>query len=123
MRRYRTYVAEFTLLYLTLYISSCYSNRMITKQELVQKPHDNIVTVYTVDTTYYFDEMGMGRIVDDTLIIGRLERGPLRSIHLSRVAAVEVQKLNIFKMAMVGAAIGCLVFTAIIAHGYAHMDQ
>ena len=123
MRKYRSFIAGFTLICLILGIQSCYSNRVIARQELMQKPCDNIVTVYTVDTTYYFDEMGMGRVIDDTLIIGRLERGPLRSIHITRVAAVEVQKINVFKVTMAVAAIGCLAFSAIIAHGYAHMDQ
>ena len=123
MRRYRTFIAGFTLLCLTLSISSCYSNRLITKQELVANPQDKIITVYTADTIYDFDEMNMGRIIEDTLIVGRLESGSLRSISMDRVSLVAVRKVNIFRSIMAGAAVVCTAATVLLAYGFSQMDQ
>ena len=102
---FRKIIASFTLICLILCMSGCYSNRLITRQELEQHPQGNITAVLTTDATFEFSDFPKGKVKDDTLIVGWLENGVYKKIPFREVSMVYVEKFDLLRTGIICLAI------------------
>lgn len=110
MKRFRV-VASIVLLCVSISMQSCYSNRVLMRQELEQHPQGNITTLYTRDSTYNFIDYGRGEVVDDTLVVGRVEPGMRVQVPMREVLSVRLKKFDLLKTGMLigGLAVGAFI--------------
>lgn len=100
-------------LYTTISMQSCYSNRVLMRHELEQHPQGNITTLYTRDSTYNFVDYGRGEVVDDTMVVGRVEPGMRVHVPMRDVLSVRLKKFDLLKT---GVVIGGLAVGAFVVH-------
>jgi len=81
------------------------------RQELEQHPQGNITTLYTRDSTYNFIDYGRGEVVDDTLVVGRVEPGMRVQVPMREVLSVRLKKFDLLKTGMLigGLAVGAFI--------------
>lgn len=117
----RKIIVSLTLSCFILCMSGCYSNRLITRQELEQHPQGNITTVLTTDATFEFSDFPKGKVKDDTLIVGWLENGVYKKIPLREVNVVYVEKIDLLRTGIICLGIaGCVVM---VLMAYAFYNQ
>jgi predicted small secreted protein len=96
------------LLWVSMSLQGCYTSRGLAREDLEQNPQGNITTVFTRDSTYNFDDYHKGRVVDDTMIVGRVEPGLYVQVPMRDVLSVRLEKFDLKKTAcfLGGMAVG-----------------
>ena len=120
---FRKIIVSLTLSCFILCIQGCYSNRLITRQELEQHPQGNITAVLTTDATFEFSDFPKGKVKDDTLIVGWLENGVYKKIPLREVSMVYVENIDLLRTGIICLGIAGGVLMVLMAWGFSKVDQ